>query len=105
MHTRTHYLPIEDANVGMLLAEAVRDRFQMPLLPAGSTLNEENLQQLLAHGVDFLCITYADERSAEEIAAQTAEVARSVAAIFASADLAEPVMAALFHQILSYRST
>jgi thiamine monophosphate synthase len=105
MRTRTHYLPIEDASVGMLLAEAVRDHFQMPLLPAGSTLNAENLQQLLAHGVDFLCIAVADERSDEDIAAQTEEATRCVTGIFASADLAEPVMAALFNQILLYRST
>jgi hypothetical protein len=105
MRTRTHYLPIEDASAGMLLADAARDPFQMPLLPAGSILNAENLQQLLAHGVDFLCITVADERSDADIAVQTEEATRCVTGIFAAADLTEPVMAALFNQILLYRSS
>lgn len=104
MRSRTHYLPIEDASVGMLLADAVRDRYQMPLLPAGSTLNEENLRQLQAHGVDFICISYADTRSDEEVAEQTAQAAHSVTDIFAQADLSDPVLAALFNQVVLYRS-
>lgn len=104
MRTRTHYQPIENACAGMLLAEAVKDTFQRVLLPSGSTLTEENLQQLQAHAVEFICVSHEDTRSAEEIAIQSAATARSVMDIFASADLSRPLMAALFNQVLTYRS-
>jgi hypothetical protein len=104
MQTRTRYLPIENASAGMLLAEAVKDIFQRVLLPSGSTLTPENLQQLQAHTVEFICVSYEDTRSPEEIAVHSAATARSVMAIFASADLSRPVMAALFNQVLTYRS-
>ena len=38
MPTRTHYLPIENASAGMVLAESVKDTFQRAVLPGGSTL-------------------------------------------------------------------
>jgi siroheme synthase (precorrin-2 oxidase/ferrochelatase) len=104
MQTRTHYLPIESATEGMVLAESVKDSFQRLLLPGGSTLTAENLQQLQAHTVEFICVSYEDQRSPEEIAVHSAETARSVMNIFSSADLSQPVMAALFNQILMYRS-
>jgi hypothetical protein len=104
MRSRTFYLPIEDAKEGMLLADAVRDPFQMPLLPAGSLLSAENLRQLLAHGVDFICVSFPDARSAEEMAEQAAASAHEVRDIFSAADLSDPLMAALFNQVLMYRS-
>ena len=104
MPTRTHYLPIENASAGMVLAESVKDTFQRAVLPGGSTLTPENLQQLQAHAVEFVCVSYEDTRSAEEIAVQSAATARGVLSIFASADLSRPVMAALFNQVLLYRS-
>jgi hypothetical protein len=97
-------LPIESASAGMVLAEAVKDAFQRALLPGGSTLTAENIQQLQAHDVEFICVSYEDTRSPEEIAVQSAETARGVMALFASADLSRPVMAALFNQVLTYRS-
>jgi len=104
MQTRTHYLPIENATVDMVLAESVKDGFQRVLLPSGSTLTAENIQQLQAHAVEFICVSYEDKRTPEEIAVHSAETARSVMNIFASADLSNPVMAALFNQVLMYRS-
>ena len=104
MPNRTHYLPIEDIREGMVLAETVRDPYQMPLLPAGSSLSAENIRQLLAHAVEFICVSYPDPRSAEEIGAQSATAAHAVMEIFASADLSDPVLFALFNQVLVYRS-
>lgn len=104
MRTRTHYLPIENASIDMVLAETVRDQFQRALLPSGSALTAENIQQLQAHAVEFICVSYEDARPAEEIAVHSAATARTVMEIFESADLSRPVMAALFNQILMYRS-
>jgi len=104
MRTRTRYLPIEATTEGMVLAEAVKDRYQRTLLPSGSTLTPENLQQLQAHEVEFICVTYIDERTAEEIATHAAATARAMVDIFQSADLTQPVLAALFNQVLMYRS-
>ena len=104
MRTRTHFLPIEDARVGMLLGEAVKDAFQRTLLPAGSVLTPENLQQLQSHQVEFIRVSLTDKRSDEEVALQTDAAARAVMAIFADADLSQPTMAALYNQVLQYRS-
>jgi len=104
MRTRTRYLPIESATEGMVLAGGVKDRYQRTLLPAGSTLTLENLQQLQAHEVEFVCVTYVDTRTPEEIATHAATTAHNVMDIFARADMSEPVMAALFNQVLIYRS-
>jgi hypothetical protein len=104
MRTRTHFLPIEQANDGMVLADAVKDNYQRTVLPAGSLLTVENIQQLQAHEVEFICVSYNDERSSEDIATQAADAAHGVMDIFADADLSQPCMAALFSQILLYRS-
>jgi hypothetical protein len=88
----------------MVLAESVKDGFLRVLLPNGSALTAENLQQLQAHAVEFICVSYEDKRTAEEIAVHSAETARSVMNIFTSADLSNPVIAALFNQVLIYRS-
>lgn len=104
MRTRTRYLPIESASVGMVLAEPVRDEYQRILQPGGSNLTAENIQQLQAHGVEFICVRYTDTRPPEEIAVHSAATARQVMDIFSLADLSNPVMAALFNQVLMYRS-
>lgn len=104
MRTRTHFLPIEDATVGMLLVEAVKDAFQRTLLPMGCVLTAENIQQLQSHRVEFIRVSFTDERTDEEVTRQTAAAVRSVKAIFAHADLSQPTMAALFNQVLLYRS-
>jgi hypothetical protein len=88
----------------MLLGEGVKDAYQLSLLPPGSTLTAENIHQLQAHMVEFICISYEDTRTAEEIAAHSADAARQVMEIFGQADLSQPVMAALFNQVLMYRS-
>jgi len=104
MRSRTLYLPIESANAHMVLAEAVKDPYGRSLLPSGAELNEENIHQLIAHRVEFVCISIAETRSAEQIAIDAAETARRVLAVFDRADFSDPVMAALFNQVLTYRS-
>ncbi|NVO06881.1 MAG: hypothetical protein HXX19_13555, partial [Rhodoferax sp.] len=89
---------------GMVLAESVKDPFQLTLLPTGSVLTAENIQQLLSHNVEFIHVAFEDERSDEEIAEAAAAAAHGVMEIFAPADLSQPTMAALFNQVLLYRS-
>ncbi len=104
MRMRTRYLPIENATEGMMLGEAARDGYQRTLLPGGATLTEENLQQLAAHHVDYVCVTYEETRTDEAIAIDAAATARRVLTIFEQADFSDPVTAALFNQVLTYRS-
>ncbi len=104
MRSRTLYLPIELANASMLLAEAVKDGYGRSLLPKGIALSDENIQQLMAHGVEFVCISVAESRTPEQIAVDAAETARRVLSLFEHADFSDPVTAAFFNQILTYRS-
>ena len=104
MRKRTLYQPIEQAHAGMVLAQPVTDRYQMTLLPAGSILTEENMAQMLAHEVELICIAVDDTRSAEEIGIHAAHSAHQVLEVFESADLSQPVLAALFNQVILYRS-
>ena len=88
----------------MVLAEDVLDRYQLISLPCGVVLSQEHLQQLAAHGIEFICIREEDTRSDHVVAQEAAESAKAALDIFANADLADPVMAALFDQVLLYRS-
>ena len=104
MRTRKLYIPIAEATVGMVLGEGVRDAYRMTYLPAGLQLSEENLHQLAVHHAEFICILAPDERSEAGIANDTAAATRRVRDIFKAADMAHPVTAALFQQVLAYRS-
>lgn len=108
MRTRTHYLPIEEAEAGMVLGAPIGGvnhgvpRFS---LPAGHALTHDNLHQLIAHEAEFIFIAMPDPRSDEEVAIDAALAARRALEIFAGAELADPTMAALFDQVLAYRSS
>jgi hypothetical protein len=104
MRTRKHYLPIAHAAAGMVLAEPVQDAYQRTYLPALVTLTEEHLQQLSARHAEYICVAVPDERTDEQIAADTAMATRRVAELFQRADVQDPTMAALLHQVLAYRS-
>jgi len=107
MRTRHHFLPIEDAQVGMVLCESaqiVERGFLSMTLPAGHALTEENLRQLIAHHAEFIDVDLPDERSDEQVAVDTALAARRAMEIFSGADLTEPHMASFFDQVLAYRS-
>ena len=107
MRTRPRYLPFSEAEAGMVLGIQVRTAGRGPLrfsLPAGHTLTEDNLRQLAAHRAEFIFIAEPDRRSDQEVAVDAAGAAHRVMDIFASADLSDPVMAALFDQVVGYRS-
>jgi len=73
-------------------------------LPEAHVLTEDNLQQLKVHRAEFLFIAIPDPRTDEEVAVDAAAAARRTLEIFAGADLGEPHLAALFDQVLTYRS-
>jgi hypothetical protein len=101
---RTHYIPAEVAVEGMTLTEGVKDKWRRTLFPEGATLTQENIQQLLAHQVEFICVSYTETRPPELIAVEAAMAARKILDVFSGADLSNPTMAALFNQVLVYRS-
>jgi hypothetical protein len=104
MRSRIRYLPIELAREGMVLVDAARDNYERVLLPVGAVLTDENLHQLVAHHVQFVCVSQAETRTPEQIAVDAAESARKVLKVFQRADLSDPLMASLFNQTLMYRS-
>lgn len=104
---RRHYLPFDEVTPGMLLGEAITltDRQIVRFsLPAGHVLTENNLRQLATHHAEFICVALPDTRSAAEVASDAAAAAGRVMKIFEGADLANPVLAALFDRVLTYRS-
>ncbi len=107
MRTRHHYIPIIEAQPGMVLSAPARvvERGMLSLeLPAGHALTEENLQQLNAHHAEFMFVDLPDSRSDEQVAVDAALAAHRVMQIFEGADLTDPNMATLFDQVLGYRS-
>lgn len=108
MRTRHRYIPVTEAEVGMLLgapANDVRGGAMSFSLPTGHALTEENLHQLHRHHVEFIFVALPDLRADHVVADDAAAVAGQVMRIFEGADLADPTMAELFDLILTYRST
>lgn len=104
MRNRIKYVAAFEARAGMTLCEPAQDRQLSHVLPAGHTLTEENLQQLVVHQVELLCVVFDDTRSAEEVAHEASIMAKRVLDTFQSANLSDPLTAALFNQVLTYRS-
>ncbi len=107
MRTRTHYIPIIEVEAGQVLGAHVvisHHGIVRLKLPAGHTLTADNLRQLTAHQAEFIFVAQPDERSDEQVAVDAALAARRTMEIFAGADLTDPTLAALFDQVLSYRS-
>ncbi|MBK8760308.1 MAG: hypothetical protein IPM03_07715 [Sulfuritalea sp.] len=107
MRTRPRYLPLIEAEPGMVLGTPVRVTRQGQhrySLPAGHRLTGDNLRQLAAHHAEFIFVAEPDSRSDEEVAVDAANAAHRVLDIFSGADLADPTLAALFDQVLAYRS-
>ena len=107
MRTRHHYIPIVDAKEGMVLgapANAVSGGSLSFSLPSGHALTEENLHQLSAHHVEFIFVLQPDTRSDEQVAIDAALAARRIIRIIEAADFTDANMAALFDQVLAYRS-
>ena len=107
MRTRPRYLPVSEAEAGMVLGIQVRTVGRGPLrfsLPAGHVLTDDNLHQLLAHRAEFIFIAEPDLRPDEQVSVDAALAAHRVMQIFSAADLTDPTMAALFDSVLGYRS-
>ena len=109
MRTRPRYLPVIEAEEGMVLGSPVKivDPYRGVLrlcLSAGTVLTDDTLQQLRAHRAEYIFIDEPDRRSDEKIALDAAADAHRVMEIFSGADLSDPNMAALFDRVLTYRS-
>ena len=107
MRTRLHYIPISEAQEGMVLGAPLTVVYRGMLsltLPDGHALTDENMSQLSAHYAEFMCIIEDDLRTDDEVALDAARDADRVKQIFDGADLSDPTMAALFNQVLGYRS-
>ena len=107
MRVRQRFVPIEEARVGMVLgaaANAIEKGLLSLTLPAGHVLTEDSLGQLVAHHAEFIQIEYPDTRSDEAVADDVAAASCRVLDIFNDADLTDPTLAALFEQVLAYRS-
>jgi len=108
MRQRHHYLPLVEVQAGMVLgapADAVRGGTVRFSLPAGHVLTEDNLHQLRAHQVEFIFTDEADTRTDQQVADDAAHVAHDVMQRFEGADLSDPVMMALFDQVLAFHSS
>jgi hypothetical protein len=104
--TRHHYIPIVEAQAGMVLfapADAVGGGSLLFSLPQGHALTEDNLHQLRAHHVEYIFVSEPDDRPEEAIAVENGVVAGKVLHIFHGADMADPTTATLFEQVLAYR--
>jgi len=104
---RKHYLPVTEVAPGMVLGDAIflsERKLLRFSLPAGHTLTEDNLRQLIAHRAEFVCIAMPDQRTDEEVSLAAANSAGQVMKIFEGADLSRPAIAALFDRILAFRS-
>jgi hypothetical protein len=98
---------LAEAEPGMVLAGPTRINehgFLTFSLPVGHVLTDASLRQLAAHGAECLFVTEQDPRSDEQVATDAARAAHRVMEIFSGADLSDPVMAALFDQVLAHRS-
>ncbi|NTV70353.1 MAG: hypothetical protein HGA71_09425 [Azonexaceae bacterium] len=107
MRSRTQYIPLNEAEAGMTLAaplNVIQNRQTRFSLPAGHVLTADNLRQMAANRAEFIFIVEPDSRCDEDIALDTALVARRVMEIFSHADLSDPTAMALFDQILAYRN-
>ena len=107
MRFRYQYLSTKLARPGIVLgaaADAVVGGAVSFSLPAGHVLTEDNIHQLRVHKVEFIFVGCEDTRTDGEVAEDAAKAAARVMRVFADADLSEPHMAALFDQVLSYRS-
>lgn len=107
MRTRPRYITLIEAEVGMTLAAPVSAVHQGALqltFPMGHPLSSDNLRQLRAHHVEFIFVTEPDIRTSEQIAIDVARAAHRVLETFATADLSNPTMMALFDQVMTYRS-
>ena len=106
MTTRLRYLPLHEAEAGMVLgaplvvAEHGVTTFS---LPAGHALTAGNLQQLNVRHAEFVCVEEEDTRSDEEREKEWRQAEERLQRIFRAADLQQPALAGLYRAVLAYR--
>lgn len=106
METRLHFLPIAEAEEGMVLGAPVvlpEHGVSNFNLPAGHTLTESNIHQMAVRHAEFVCIQTPDERSPEEREAEWSVHEMRLQQIFRAADLEDPTMARLYQAVLAFR--
>lgn len=106
MDTRLHFLPIADAEEGMVLGAPVvlpEHGVSDFSLPAGHTLTDSNIHQMAVRHAEFICIELPDERTPEEREAEWAMNEMRLQQIFRAADLEDPTMARLYQAVLTFR--
>lgn len=107
MRHRQQYILIQQAEPGMLLAapaDAVAAQAVVYSLPAGHVLTQDNIHQLQAHKVLFIVVSVPDPRTDGQVAQDLANAQARAESVFAGADWSSPYLAALFKQVLAFRS-
>lgn len=107
MRKRNKYIPLYEAEPGMILGAPVRLIRQGQLVLSfskGQELTQASIEQLMAHGAESLPILTPDHRTPEQKRADQEAALQRVNAIFDGARLDEPMMGALYNQVLLYRS-
>lgn len=101
MSDRCVEMPIDQAQPGMRLGDALRDAQGAILLPAGMVLGEAHLASLLRRGVATLAIALPDDAHAPDAAARREAVAASLAQRFRHGGEGEADRA-LYRAVLTY---
>lgn len=94
-------IPLDQAQAGMVLAEAVRLADGSVLLPAGSTLGDAQLTGLARRGIAEITIA-PPALSAEEMKAREETVRTAVRRLFRRSETDE-ITRALFTAVLEFR--
>ncbi|MDD5330710.1 MAG: hypothetical protein PHX38_11950 [Sulfuricella sp.] len=100
---KSKWMPLERAEVGMVLAQDVLDAGGGCLLAQGGELTEASLASLRRRGVDHVVVAVAEEAlSAEQRAAREAEMRARIDRLFRKAG-SDPMLLKLHATILQYR--
>ncbi|MEW5903608.1 MAG: hypothetical protein AB1722_04595 [Pseudomonadota bacterium] len=107
MNKLLRYIPLFEAQAGMRLAapiQLIRHGRLTLSFAAGHELTQGSIEQLIAHGAEYIAIHQPDLRTPEQKKADREAAMQRVNAIFAGAPLQDPTLGALYTQLLLYRS-
>lgn len=99
---RLKRIPLEQAEPGMKLADAVCNPHGEALLQAGCELTESSLSGLRRRGVGHVVVAQIDSRDEEELAAERASVQERLNLLFRNA-AQDRHLASLYQLVLEYR--
>lgn len=108
MDLRHRYLPASGLKPGMVLAKplVIIEYGRVLLrLPAGQTLTEAGIEQLLVHHAEYACVEVLEERSDAVRQAEEAAQEARLKQIFRFADLDSPDTCAFYNALLAYRKS